>query len=66
MCLRWDIFIIVLPRLSLVAFNISQPFLINRAINFIDTSKTVQPNNVGYGLIGAFALVYIGIAVNSS
>ena len=65
MGLRWDIFVIVLPRLSLVAFNVSQPFLINRAIKFIDTSETIQPNNIGYGLIGAFALVYVGTAVSS-
>jgi len=37
--LRWQVLIIVLPRLSLVAFNISRPFLVNQAINFTDTSR---------------------------
>jgi len=53
-----------MPRLCLIAFNIAQPFLISDAIGFIQGSKAKQPDDKGYGLIGAFAFVYIGAAVS--
>jgi hypothetical protein len=52
---------IVLPRLSLVALSVAQPFLINKAIAFLQSD---EPINIGYGLIGGFAFVYIGAAVS--
>jgi len=59
--LCWEVLEIVLPRLSLVALSVAQPFLINEAIAFIQSD---EPTNTGYGLIGGYALVYIGSAVN--
>ncbi|KFY10231.1 hypothetical protein V491_07753 [Pseudogymnoascus sp. VKM F-3775] len=56
----------VVPRLCLIGFNYSQPFLINRVIDFIgETGDTSSANN-GYGLIGATALIYIGIAISTA
>ena len=52
------------PRLCLIGFSFAQPFLINRAILFASSPDTPENRNVGYGLIGAFVLVYIGIAVS--
>ena len=52
------------PRLCLIGFSFAQPFLISRAIDFASSPDTLENRNVGYGLIGAFVLVYIGIAVS--
>lgn len=55
---------IILPRLCLVAFNVTQPYLIADTIQFIQNSKGSQFDAKGYGLIGAFAFVYVGAAVS--
>ncbi|KAF1838182.1 canalicular multispecific organic anion transporter 1 [Decorospora gaudefroyi] len=62
---KWPIFAVVPPRLGLIAFNFCQPFLINRAVTFSQQSATPQINNIGYGLIGAYILVFVGIAVST-
>ena len=54
------------PRLCLIGFSFAQPFLIHRAILFSSSPDTPGNRNVGYGLIGAYVLVYIGIAVSLS
>ena len=63
--LKWRLLSAVPPRLGLIAFNFCQPFLIPRAISFASRSKAQDPNNVGYGLIGAYFLVYSGIAITT-
>ena len=63
--LKWHLASVVPPRLGYTAFTFCQPFLIQRAIDFSQQSKSETPNNVGYGLIGAYLLVYCGIAVTS-
>lgn len=64
--LKWPLLAVVFPRACLIAFNFCQPFLINRAIAYSDEPNTSQTTNVGYGLIGAYFLVYVGIAVHST
>ncbi|KAM5348158.1 hypothetical protein ACJ41O_007982 [Fusarium nematophilum] len=59
--LRWSIVAVVLPRLALLAFTICQPLVLNRFLVFLgDPSQSV---NIGYGLIAAYGLVYLGIAI---
>ncbi|EAW08899.1 putative ABC transporter [Aspergillus clavatus NRRL 1] len=53
------------PRLCLLGFTFAQPFLINRTVTFVSQPVTEETQNAGYGLIGAFALVYIGLAVST-
>lgn len=51
----------VMPRLCLTAFTFCQPFLLNSTVSLVEQSN---PNrNYGKGLIGAWALVFLGIAV---
>ncbi|OTA07898.1 hypothetical protein A9Z42_0088200 [Trichoderma parareesei] len=54
----------MLPRLCMTAFTFAQPFLVNTTIKYVGEKNA----NVyhGKGLIGAWALVYLGIAVSRS
>jgi ATP-binding cassette subfamily C (CFTR/MRP) protein 1 len=61
--LKWPLLSAVVPRLALTAFNFCQPFLLQRAIDFSQEPINNDTNNIGYGLIGAYLLVYVGIAV---
>ena len=63
--LKWHLLSVVPPRLGLIAFNFCQPFLVQRAITFSSRSKDQDPDSVGYGLIGAYFLVYGGIAITT-
>ena len=63
---RWEIVVIAFPKLAYVALSLSQPFLIQEAVGFVQNAGTGKDQNIGYGLIGGFALVYIGLAVSAS
>lgn len=52
----------MIPKMFVIGFSIMQPFVIEDAINFVE-GKDDLPNRFGYGLIGAYAIAYIGIAV---
>ena len=52
----------IIPRLCLTCFTFSQPFLIHSTIEYIGISDADR--NYGKALIGAYALVYVGIAVS--
>ncbi|KAK5989200.1 ABC multidrug transporter B [Cladobotryum mycophilum] len=54
----------VVPRLCVTAFTFAQPFLINTTIKFIGQK---HPDlNHGKGLVAAWAIVYVGLAVSHS
>ncbi|OHW98638.1 ABC multidrug transporter [Colletotrichum incanum] len=55
----------IIPKLFQIAFNYAQPFLIDEAIRLASQPQTQPYNNRGFGLIGAYALVYTGIAVST-
>ncbi|KAL8774136.1 MAG: hypothetical protein Q9209_001244 [Squamulea sp. 1 TL-2023] len=61
--LKWRLLAAVPPRLGLIGFKFCQPFLIERAISFNRQPVTQSSTNQGYGLIGAYFIVYCGIAV---
>ena len=54
------------PRLALTGFLFGQPFLINAALSFLEMPASIQPQNDGYGLIGATFLIYVGVAVSTA
>lgn len=59
---RYEIFKVFFPRLLVVGFSISQPFVIERVVENLMAPATAH--NEGIGLIGAVAIVYTGTAVS--
>lgn len=49
----------------LAALNICQPLLLERSLTFTEQASNPSTKNIGYGLIGAYILVYTGLAVSS-
>ncbi|KAK3371045.1 P-loop containing nucleoside triphosphate hydrolase protein [Lasiosphaeria ovina] len=62
--LKWPIAHTLFPRACLTALTFSQPFLINRAIKLSQEPITPATTQAGYGLIGAYFFVYVGIAAS--
>nr|A0A3G9H9H1.1 RecName: Full=ABC transporter ALT5; AltName: Full=AAL-toxin biosynthesis cluster protein 5 [Alternaria alternata]BBG74265.1 ABC transporter [Alternaria alternata] len=54
----------ILPRLVLIGLSISQAFLIQAVTGFLSAKN--KADEVGYGLIGATILIYVGIALSTS
>ena len=62
----FELFVAVPPRLALTGFKFAQPFLIKRVIEFVSVSVTSSfETDIAHGLVGATALVYVGIAVST-
>lgn len=61
---RLSILLPILPRLCLIGFRFTQPLLVTKAIELASQPVNQRNDNVGYGLIGAYLLVYSGIAVS--
>ncbi|KAK4201212.1 putative ABC transporter [Triangularia verruculosa] len=61
--LKWIVFGTIPPRAALTALMFCQPFLINRTIRLSQEPITDGSTQIGYGLIGAYSFVYVGIAV---
>jgi ATP-binding cassette subfamily C (CFTR/MRP) protein 1 len=54
----------IIPRLALTGFTFCQPFLVERSIIFITQFDHANRIQIGYGLVAATAIIYIGIAVS--
>ncbi|KAL8671339.1 MAG: hypothetical protein Q9168_004163, partial [Polycauliona sp. 1 TL-2023] len=62
---KWRLLAAFPPRIALIGFKFCQPFLVQRAISFNLQAVDKTSTNQGYGLIGAYFLVYTGIAVST-
>jgi ATP-binding cassette, subfamily C (CFTR/MRP), member 1 len=62
--LKWPVLQTFPARLCLTFFNFCQPFLINRAITLSQEAISDGTTQIGYGLIAAYVIVYVGIAVS--
>ncbi|EGX94981.1 ABC transporter, transmembrane region, type 1 [Cordyceps militaris CM01] len=60
---KWQLLAATPARLLYSAFTLAQPFLVQRVLDFVAESPTESDNRTAYGLIAAYALVYIGIAI---
>ncbi|KAJ5740408.1 P-loop containing nucleoside triphosphate hydrolase protein [Penicillium malachiteum] len=63
---KWEYLVGVLPRLAYTGFAFAQPFLVQRVLDFMEEPEHVNSSNYAYGLIVAYAIVYIGIAATWS
>lgn len=61
----WPFLSAVTPRLALSAFTFCQPFLIESSVSYLSTPEDRDHSRYGQALVGAFVLVYLGIAVRS-
>ena len=61
----WPFLQAAVPRFFLIGFTFAQPFLITSAVSLLDTNRDDKTTDQSaYGLIGATALIYTGIAVS--
>ncbi|KAL7941244.1 P-loop containing nucleoside triphosphate hydrolase protein [Trichoderma barbatum] len=61
----WSFISAIVPRLMLSAFTFCQPFLIQAAVSHLNgTANEDDHERFGQALVGAFALVYLGIAIS--
>ncbi|KAF1734598.1 ABC transporter C family member 10 [Beauveria bassiana] len=51
------------PRFLDIGFTFAQVFLIQRTLTLLEEPVTEESTSVGYSLIGATALIYLGLAV---
>ncbi|KAJ5716095.1 hypothetical protein N7493_008006 [Penicillium malachiteum] len=56
----------VLPRLMLCGFTFCQPGLITSTVDYFSGDAESKPKEYGQALIGAFLIVYMGIALSTS
>lgn len=54
------------PRIALIGFNFSQPFLINSLLSYLEEPADTRNHNICYGLIGATVLIYYGKALSTA
>jgi len=57
-----ELFLIFVSSTLQVGLNVCYPFLIQEAVVFLDSPTA--PVNTGYGLLGGFFFVSLGIAVS--
>ncbi|KAL3483855.1 P-loop containing nucleoside triphosphate hydrolase protein [Aspergillus germanicus] len=62
---RWKLLPAAIPRLFMTAFTFAQPFLVTSAIRLAALPINQDSDNHAYGLIGAYALVYVGLAIST-
>lgn len=64
---RQSLILAALPRICCIGFKFAQPFLLKRVVNYVANDKGDDPEkSTGFALVGATALVYIGLAVSLS
>ncbi|KAJ5715595.1 ABC transporter integral membrane type 1 [Penicillium malachiteum] len=56
----------ILPRALQIGFTFAQPFLVDATISWVEEEDGPTTMSQGYGLIGAFGITYIGIAVSTA
>ena len=56
----------IAPRVALIGFSFCQPFFLNTMLTYLSTPENSQSDNLGYGLIGASAIIFTGIALSQA
>ncbi|KAJ5408595.1 P-loop containing nucleoside triphosphate hydrolase protein [Penicillium cosmopolitanum] len=61
---KWDFIAGVIPRLAFTGFCFAQPFLVERVLDFMGEPEHVNSDNYARGLVAAYGIVYVGLAVS--
>ena len=61
----WLLMSPILPRLAYTAFIYAQPFLVQRATEYMSEPSGPNTYKIGGGLIAAYVIVYLGIGVRN-
>ncbi|RDW69977.1 hypothetical protein BP5796_08374 [Coleophoma crateriformis] len=61
--LKWPFLVGVVPRICLIGLKFSQPLLIHRIVAYVGQPGAQNDQSIGYGLLGATALIYLGIGI---
>lgn len=64
-CAKKPLSLAIVARFIMMGFKFSQPLLIKRAVALLSEPDTQSKSNAGRALIGATALVYLGIALSN-
>ncbi|KAK3987100.1 ABC transporter [Cladorrhinum sp. PSN332] len=64
--LWWPILIPIIPRLALLAFTMCQPLMLQRLLNYLSDPVQLEDRNIGYGMVGAAVIIYVGMAVSAA
>ncbi|OJJ47369.1 hypothetical protein ASPZODRAFT_64884 [Penicilliopsis zonata CBS 506.65] len=62
----WPTLSAIVPRLVLSGFTFCQPFLITATVDYFTGDAKDKPKEYGQALVGAFLLVYMGIAISTA
>jgi ABC-type multidrug transport system fused ATPase/permease subunit len=62
--LKGPLLLPIVPRLAHLGFTFCQPFFIETLLDYL--AKPTLDHNVGYGLIGASFVIYLGIATSQA
>jgi ATP-binding cassette subfamily C (CFTR/MRP) protein 1 len=65
-CFKWELLQTLFPRACVIAFGFAQTFLITATINYLEQPSVERDVRHAYGLVGAAAVIYTGIAVRLS
>lgn len=60
--LKWNMLVIAIPRSIAIGLTVLQPFLIASILRFLSSPEVETA--VGYGLVGAFGIIYMASAVS--
>lgn len=60
---KWEFLGGILPRMACTGFSFTQPFLVQRVLDFMTEHEHVNSANYARGLVAAYGIVYVGIAV---
>lgn len=61
---HWSILSAIVPRIALIAFTLCQPFLISTTVTWMGSDVTTETKGYGQSLVGAYVIVYFGMAVS--
>ncbi|PNS16292.1 hypothetical protein CAC42_6399 [Sphaceloma murrayae] len=64
--LAWPLLITIVPRMGLLGLTLCQPLMLRRLLSYLQSPDVLRDANTGYGLVAAYGVVHVGIALLSA